>query len=148
MSADRGMRASDRDREAAAEVLCEGYAAGRLSAAEFEERSVAASSAATWGELRDLTADLPPLPPEAGLPSDIVAPRAPSRPRSGRLIGTFLLVLLAGLAGRAVPAAVWAAAVAIPFLLLLPFACRGFSTRRSPAGRSRTPGPPAGPPRR
>jgi hypothetical protein len=64
MSTDRNMNtarwthASDRDRDGAAEMLCEAFAAGRLSREEFDERTVAALSASTWGELRDLTADL------------------------------------------------------------------------------------------
>jgi uncharacterized membrane protein len=48
-----------RDRESAAKVLREAYAAGRLSVDEFGERIDAVYSVFTCGELDDLTADLP-----------------------------------------------------------------------------------------
>jgi len=51
---------SDQDRENAVELLIEAYAVGRLSREELDERAIAAYSATTWGELRDLTADLSP----------------------------------------------------------------------------------------
>jgi hypothetical protein len=53
------MRASDADREAAVERLRRSYVAGRLTHAELCDRSSAAYAARTWGELYDLTADLP-----------------------------------------------------------------------------------------
>jgi hypothetical protein len=59
MTSDQAMRASDRDRELAAEVLRDAYAVGRLDLEEFHDRAGAAYSARTWGELRELTADLP-----------------------------------------------------------------------------------------
>lgn|SRR5215471_2915928 len=59
MTSDDALRASDRDRELAAEVLRDAYAAGRIDLDEFHDRAGAAYSARTWGELRDLTADLP-----------------------------------------------------------------------------------------
>src|SRR5882672_5488769 len=59
MTSDQAMRASDRDRERAAEVLCDAYAVGCLDLEEFHDRAGAACTAKTWGELRDLTADLP-----------------------------------------------------------------------------------------
>ena len=59
MTSDRAIRASDRDREFAAEILRDAYAAGRLELEEFYGRTGAAYSAKTWGELRDLTVDLP-----------------------------------------------------------------------------------------
>jgi hypothetical protein len=102
MATDRAMRASDQDRESAAELLREAYVAGRLSREELDERAAAVYSAKTWGELRDLTADLPPAPPRTGLPSDIVASRRGQRSTERRLIGqmiwTFVLPLAAGLA--------------------------------------------------
>ena len=84
MAADRRMRASDQDRESAAVLLSEAYAVGRLSREELDERVSAAYSAKTCGELRDLTADLPPPAARTGLPSGIVAPRrAPRRTNRG-----------------------------------------------------------------
>jgi hypothetical protein len=59
MVSDSAMRASDRDRERAAEVLCDAYAVGRLDLDEFHERAGGVYLAKTWGELCDLTADLP-----------------------------------------------------------------------------------------
>jgi len=74
MSIDRSMRASDRDRDKAAEILRDAYAAGRLNTEEFGQRSLIAYAARAWGELEDLTADLP-APPPGGVPSDILAMR-------------------------------------------------------------------------
>jgi uncharacterized membrane protein len=54
-----GQRAWARDRESAAKALREAYAAGRLTLDEFGERVDAVYSAVTWGELGELTADLP-----------------------------------------------------------------------------------------
>jgi hypothetical protein len=53
------MRASDGDRERATEVLREAHAVGRLNLDEFLDRAGAVGSARTWGELHELTADLP-----------------------------------------------------------------------------------------
>jgi hypothetical protein len=75
MSTYRLMRASDEERDDAAEILRDAYTAGRLDAEEFAERSLTAYAARTRGELDDLTADLPAPPPE-GLPTDVVAMRA------------------------------------------------------------------------
>jgi DUF1707 SHOCT-like domain len=52
-------RASDADRDAAADLLSAAFAEGRLTAAEHGERLDAAYSARTWQQLRRLTADLP-----------------------------------------------------------------------------------------
>ncbi len=51
--------ASDGDRDAAARVLNEAFAEGRLTADEHGERVRAAYAARTWPELARLTADLP-----------------------------------------------------------------------------------------
>lgn len=58
---DESLRAADRDRDQVAEALREHYAQGRLSMEEFDERTTAATSAKTIGELRALTVDLPVL---------------------------------------------------------------------------------------
>jgi Domain of unknown function (DUF1707) len=70
MSTDEAIRASDADREHAVGMLRDGYATGRLTLAEFDERTTAALTSRTWGELRRLTGDLPApgqrvLPPPA-----------------------------------------------------------------------------------
>ena len=56
------MRASDAEREHAAEALREHYAAGRLTSEELDERLEAAYRAKTGQELTELRADLPDLP--------------------------------------------------------------------------------------
>lgn len=59
MEDDHGIRASDRDRDAVVTTLRDAYAAGRLTLEEFDERTTAAYAGRTWGELRELTRDLP-----------------------------------------------------------------------------------------
>jgi len=68
------MRASDADRDAVLSELSEHFQAGRLTAAEFDERAGQALAARTWGELRDLLRDLP-----AARPGPTGAPERPSR---------------------------------------------------------------------
>lgn len=124
MATDRAMRASDQDRESAAELLREAYVAGRLSREELDERAAAVYSATTWGELRDLTADLPPPAARTGLPSDLVALRRGPQSTERRLIGqmtiwTFVLPLAAGLAWPFSPVAVWLAMIVISTALLM-----------------------------
>jgi hypothetical protein len=59
---DPHLRAADADRTALAEVLGEHMAAGRLTLAEYDERVTRAYAAKTYGELAEITADLPALP--------------------------------------------------------------------------------------
>jgi hypothetical protein len=59
---DGSIRASDNDRERFVAALREAYTEGRLTLDEFEERTSAAYAARTWGELRELTSDLPAPP--------------------------------------------------------------------------------------
>lgn len=66
------IRASDHDRDAVVATLRDAYAQGRLTLEEFQERTAAAYDGRTWGDLRELTTDLPvqpvlgsDLPPEA-----------------------------------------------------------------------------------
>src|SRR6516162_6060357 len=59
MSGEGRMLASDSDRERATEVLRDAHAVGRLTVEEFLDRASAVGSARTWGELHELTADLP-----------------------------------------------------------------------------------------
>jgi hypothetical protein len=58
------MLAGNADRERAVDVLRAGFAEGRLSQEEFTERVERAYASRTYGELGELTADLPagPLP--------------------------------------------------------------------------------------
>src|SRR5215470_275500 len=66
------IRASDHDRDAVVATLRDAYTEGRLTLEEFQERTAAAYDGRTWGDLRELTTDLPvqpilgaDLPPEA-----------------------------------------------------------------------------------
>src|SRR5579859_4487490 len=62
MATDDPIRASDVDREVVVSTLREAYTAGRLTLEEFDERTTAAYSSKTWGDLRMLTVDLPSQP--------------------------------------------------------------------------------------
>ncbi len=59
VSGEPPVRASDAERGQATEILRAGYAEGRLSRAELDERLGAAYAAKTRADLRDLTSDLP-----------------------------------------------------------------------------------------
>jgi len=87
----RAMRASDMDREGVVTILREAYTEGRLTLDEFDERTSAAYTAKTWGDLLSLTADLPTQPAfGTGNPGDLATlghqpdlPRpAPPRPEA------------------------------------------------------------------
>jgi Domain of unknown function (DUF1707) len=77
------MRASDADRDSVVSDLGEHFQAGRLTAAELDERTGQALTARTYGELTELLADLPaarPAPPIPAASSPAVRPRrAPGR---------------------------------------------------------------------
>ena len=77
------MRASDSDRDAVVSDLSEHLQAGRLTAGEFDERTGQALAARTWGELRDLLADLPVTrpAPQAPAATSLSARPWPSRER-------------------------------------------------------------------
>jgi hypothetical protein len=68
-------RASDADRDAAAGLLNEAFAEGRLTADEHDQRLSAAYAARSWPQLHQLTADLPAAPDAAAVP---MAPRMPA----------------------------------------------------------------------
>jgi hypothetical protein len=53
------LRASDADRTAVADVLGTHMSTGRLTVAEYDDRLARAYAARTYGELAELTADLP-----------------------------------------------------------------------------------------
>jgi Domain of unknown function (DUF1707) len=72
------LRAADADRAAVAETLGAHMSAGRLTVAEFDERLARAYAAKTYGELAELTVDLPPLA-KAGAAS-VPAPRQDTQP--------------------------------------------------------------------
>ena len=73
------MRAASTDRERAVDVLKAGFAEGRLSQDEYNDRMGRAYAARTYGELAALTADLPVGP----VPVWHVPACQPSAPASG-----------------------------------------------------------------
>ena len=73
------VRAGDDDRERVAATLGAHMSAGRLTLAEYEDRLAQAYAARTFGELAELTADLPRVPPAAA-PAPSPAPVVPAPP--------------------------------------------------------------------
>ncbi len=123
MTSDQAMRASDRDRERAAEVLRDAYAVGRLDLEEFHDRAGAAYSAKTWGQLRGLTADLPAgqIPGQAEHDADSrTAPARPGHPPQR----PFAFIWVMAVIWLAIAAAAHTAAAAIPLVLLSLFVLR------------------------
>jgi hypothetical protein len=83
------MRASDADRDAVVSDLSEHFQVGRLTAGELDERTGRALAARTWGELRELLADLPAAGSALRAPaatSSSVRLRPPARPAAPPLI--------------------------------------------------------------
>jgi hypothetical protein len=72
------LRASDADRAAVADVLGGHMSAGRLTVAEYDERLAQAYAARTYGELAELTDDLPATTPPAPTPPAPVPAAAPA----------------------------------------------------------------------
>ena len=101
------VRASDAEREQAAEMLRAGYADGRLTSAELDQRLDAVYAAKTRADLRGPTSDLPgattapaasdgPLP--ASLPIPCPEPGAGTRPDLCLLLCLLLAFPPAGIA--------------------------------------------------
>jgi hypothetical protein len=113
------LRASDRQRDEAADDLREHFAAGRLSQEELDERIDAVYAARTEGELRSLRADLPALP---ATPASARSELAERRAQLGR---EMLQQVGGGLAPFLICTAIWAASGASGsfwpvWLLLIP----------------------------
>ena len=143
MTADGGIRASDHDRESAVEVLRDAYTAGRLNLDEFDERTTAAYAAKTWGDLRELTSDLP-AEPTLGADLRTLAPKpamvdAPLQYRSRR--PPFVPLLPIALVWLGGAAAAHASAVVIPIVLLCLLSVRMLGWRRRYPPRDPGPGP-------
>jgi len=97
------IRVSDAERDAAVAELSQHYQQGRLTAAEFDERSDQAFAARTGDQLHALFVDLPPIatsppPSQAGLPA-VPGVQAAARPSGSRgraialcIIGYFALI--------------------------------------------------------
>lgn len=92
------IRASDADRDAVLSDLGEHFQAGRLTSAEFDERTGWALAARTWGELEELVADLP----AAGPASQSPAPAATTLPQPASRHAAPPLIVLAGIAIAAI----------------------------------------------
>jgi hypothetical protein len=92
------VRASDAERDQAAEILRAGYAEGRLSRAELDERLTAAYAAKTRADLCDLISDLPVMvsasPTPDGQPSAILPIMDPESVTGTQLNVCLLLCLL------------------------------------------------------
>ena len=69
------MRIGNAEREAAVRELGEHYAAGRLDAVEYEERTAAAYAARTGDDLAPLFADLPREQPTVAIPQQAAVAR-------------------------------------------------------------------------
>ena len=140
MVSDGSMRASDSDREKVVQVLGAAYTEGRLGLDEFDDRTTAAYAAKTWGELRELTSDLPAgaslegqpatAPPAGPTPS---LPPGP-RPNHGMIFVPFVPVAIVLLI---LAVSSHAALLFVPMLIIL-FALRA-------ARRGHGPGPGRGP---
>jgi hypothetical protein len=95
------LRASDADRDAVVSELGEHFQAGRLTVDELDDRTGRALTARTWGELRELLADLP---------ATGTAPRIPAARTAGpqpmRSPGQVAPPAKAGLAGLVIAALV------------------------------------------
>jgi len=68
------LRAADTDRTAVATALGEHMAAGRLTLEEYDERVARAYAAKTYGELAELTADLPASSRRTHVPARVQTP--------------------------------------------------------------------------
>src|ERR1700758_3171164 len=116
MASDNSIRASDVDREVVVATLRDAYTAGRLTLEEFDERTSAAYASKTWGDLRELTTDLPvqpvlgadlsqrhprPLPVAQQAMPSLPRPRHSGRDRPlGRLLPViFVWIMIAAAAG-------------------------------------------------
>ena len=91
------VRASDAERDQAAEILRAGYAEGRLSRAELDERLTAAYAAKTRADLHDLTSDLPgavSAPATCNRPGTAALPIADPESGTGMQLNVCLLLCL------------------------------------------------------
>jgi hypothetical protein len=75
------MRAGHADREKVLDRLRRAHVEGRLDDAEFDERITATLAARTYGELAELTVDLPPVPAPGAV--DLSVPDPDGEFRSG-----------------------------------------------------------------
>jgi Domain of unknown function (DUF1707) len=119
MSDAGALRASDAERDRAAEALREHFAAGRISGEELDERLSAVYRARTVAELGHLRRDLPELPPSpAARRADLVRRQAELRRQllqhAGGALSPFAICTLIWV-GSGASGAFWPA-----FLLIFP----------------------------
>jgi Domain of unknown function (DUF1707) len=88
--------ASTADRERAVDVLRAAFAEGRLTQDEFNDRMAQAYASRTYGELGELTADLP-VGPLGILPPGGVSPAAPQREADSRPVASTAGLVLTAL---------------------------------------------------
>jgi len=72
------LRAADADRAVVADRLGAAMSAGRLTVAEYDERLTRAYAARTYGELAELTTDLPAVPSPGRAAEPAVEPAGPA----------------------------------------------------------------------
>ncbi len=102
------LRASDADRQRVAERLRAALDEGRLSLLEYDERLGKAYAAQTYGELAEVTRDLPASPGPMPAPAESAA--APPAPREPGRAKQYLVRLGRGwLGGAVVMNGIWAA---------------------------------------
>ena len=105
------LRASDRDRDVALRVLGDGYADGRLTREEYDERSEAVTKARTLGELPAIIADL--VPDRSTRPVDDLVLASPDELRT-RAVKAYESSRRGALSGMLIPSfittVVWLAA--------------------------------------
>ena len=90
-SVEPAVRASDAERDQAAEILRAAYAEGRLTRAELDERTGAAYAAKTRADPRGLTSDLPSAIPAQQAHLRPVIPELPAAaPAHGEGTGMYL----------------------------------------------------------
>jgi Domain of unknown function (DUF1707) len=113
------LRVSDAERDRALSELTEAYEAGRITAAEFDQRSTAALSARTGSELTAPLADLPPgRHPLSAAPADAASQRRAGGYLVSRLTigGSLTAICFGGVAVSSAlrPGVEWSASVLAP----------------------------------
>jgi hypothetical protein len=89
-----GLRASDADRDAAAERLRQACLEGRLDSDELDQRLGEAYAARWTGDLERLTADVTPPPAPVPPPAPYAYPPAPARETNGLAIASLTAGIL------------------------------------------------------
>jgi Domain of unknown function (DUF1707)/Domain of unknown function (DUF4190) len=93
------VRASTADRERAIDVLKAGFAEGRLTKDEYDERAGQVYGSRTYGELAVLTADLPAGPLGTLSPQSAYAVVPMRRKTNGLAVTAFILAFFPGVPG-------------------------------------------------